>query len=232
MAWSFSFAPKLFVFDMAGTTVDGTFEVHNHLIAAFQSQHLTIDQRMASLSIAVPKPVVIARILDTFFSINDPALTETIHAFFLQEINRYYATDASVQEMEGSTLLFEYLRKKGIAVYLDTGFSRETADIIIERLAWEGRIDGSICSDEVSNGRPDPEMIRKAMAQQGIVEAWAVVKVGDTPADIKQGKAAGCGAVLGVDSGTFAREELLDAGADWVVQHPGEILPLIQAWYG
>jgi len=232
MPWSFPFAPKLFVLDMAGTTVDGTFEVHKHLIAAFQSQHFNIDQRMASLSIAVPKPIGIARILDTYFSIKDPELTEAIHVVFLHEINRYYATDASVREMEGSTLLFEYLRKNGIAVYLDTGFSRATADIIIHRLHWSKLLNGSICSDEVSNGRPDPEMIYWAMKQLGVQDASTVVKVGDTPADILQGKAAGCGAILGINSGTFTKEELIDAGADLVVQHPGDILQLMKACYG
>jgi phosphoglycolate phosphatase-like HAD superfamily hydrolase len=75
-------------------------------------------------------------------------------------------------------------------------------------------------------------MIYWAMKQLGVQDASTVVKVGDTPADILQGKAAGCGAILGINSGTFTKEELIDAGADLVVQHPGDILQLMKACYG
>jgi phosphoglycolate phosphatase-like HAD superfamily hydrolase len=71
-------------------------------------------------------------------------------------------------------------------------------------------------------------MVFAAMEENGTRDPKRVVKVGDTPTDMQQGKAAGCGWIIGVDAGTFPKEDLLSAGADVIVKNPGEIIPLIQ----
>jgi len=219
---------QLFVMDMAGTTVDGTFAVHDSLVLAFQGNGFDINRSIAGNAIAVPKPMGIANILSQHFSITDASLAQDIHTRFLFHMNGHYETHPDVKEMEGSTALFEHLRQCGIGVYLDTGFSRVTADVILERLQWKNKIDSSICSDEVLNGRPSPDMVFAAMEKNGTRDPKRVVKVGDTPTDMQQGKAAGCGWIIGVDAGTFPKEDLLSAGADVIVKNPGEIIPLIQ----
>ena len=45
-----------------------------------------------------------------------------------------------------------------------------------------------------------------------VAESGLVVKIGDTPADMEQGLAAGCGLVVGVTYGTHTREQLDAAG--------------------
>jgi phosphonatase-like hydrolase len=219
---------KLFVFDMAGTTVDGTFAVHDSLIQAFRGQNLSIDRTIASRSIAVPKPVGISTILKENFKVEDEKLRNEIHDSFLRHMNAYYASNTEVKEMEGSTELFNHLNAIGVKVVLDTGFGKETADIIIERLQWSKLIAGCITSDLGLPGRPDPAMIHRAMSLVGCQYPNEVIKVGDTPTDILQGKNAGCLCVIGVNSGTFAKELLWQAGADLIVEHPKEIYELIQ----
>ena len=51
-------------------------------------------------------------------------------------------------------------------------------------------------------------MIRELMRRLGVTRASRVVKVGDTPADLEEGKNAGCGRIVGVTSGTHSRQEL------------------------
>ena len=51
-------------------------------------------------------------------------------------------------------------------------------------------------------------MIRELMRRLGVTQASRVVKVGDTPADLEEGKNAGCGTIVGVTSGTHSRQEL------------------------
>ena len=46
------------------------------------------------------------------------------------------------------------------------------------------------------------------MALTGVSDPQAVAKVGDTPSDLLEGRAAGCGLVIGVTNGTHTREEL------------------------
>jgi phosphoglycolate phosphatase-like HAD superfamily hydrolase len=46
------------------------------------------------------------------------------------------------------------------------------------------------------------------MALTGVSDPRRVAKVGDTPADLAEGRAAGCGLVVGVTEGSHRPEEL------------------------
>lgn len=219
---------RLTVFDMAGTTVDNAFSVHDAMIRAFAQFKLTIDRELANLVIAVPKPVGIHHVLNKL-GIVQPDLEPQLLSAFKSEMGHYYAYDPDVQEVPGTSTVFRALKGLGIIVGLDTGFDREMADIILSRMNWqtEGLVDFTITSDEVSSGRPHPEMIHRLMDFSGIQRADQVVKVGDTPADITQGRRAQCASVIGRLSGAFSREALLNAGADAVVSDIRDVLPII-----
>jgi len=219
---------ELFVFDIAGTTVNETFIVHEKLIEAFGDFGYEIDIEIANKSIAVPKSVGISKILTENFQIESKQLTSNIHQAFLSKIDAYYSTSTDINETDGSSILFDYLKKRGVKIFLDTGFNRKTASIIINRLKWASKIDGFIASDEVKNGRPFPDMIIKAMFLSNCKKASNVIKVGDTKADMIQGKRSGCRYVIGVESGIYSAVELIEAGADLVVQNPNEILHLLK----
>jgi phosphoglycolate phosphatase-like HAD superfamily hydrolase len=46
------------------------------------------------------------------------------------------------------------------------------------------------------------------MQRFGVTSPSRVAKVGDTPADLEEGRNAGCGLIVGVTSGTHTREQL------------------------
>ncbi|WNJ19861.1 HAD-IA family hydrolase [Pontibacter sp. G13] len=224
---------KLYVFDLAGTTVNQTFGVHDSMITAFQSQGMQIDRQIASMAIAVPKPVGISRILAHLEVPEDeiPPLKSDIHQQFLLDIDRFYAESPLIAETPGTIELFQRLRSMGIKIGIDTGFDRQTADTIFKRLGWieQGLIDASVTSDEVSQGRPQPDMIFELMRKVGVSSEDDVVKVGDTPADIKQGRIAGCAYVFAVNSGAFPVEALQAEGPDLIVDSLNE-LPKFFNW--
>ena len=93
---------------------------------------------------------------------------------------------------------------------LNTGFDRSITRVILDRLGWSPSrlIDAVVSSDEVPRGRPHPDMIFSIMAQLGVADAKRVAKVGDTPADLHEGRNAGCGLIVGVTRGTHSRDEL------------------------
>ncbi|MEN7551044.1 HAD family hydrolase [Rapidithrix thailandica] len=221
---------KLVVFDMAGTTVNNTFGVHDSLIAAFASEGISIDRQLANKSIAVPKPVGVRRILDAVKGKGhwEEMQAVAIHERFQKEIIRFYQEDKSVEEMPGCVELFKKLKAKGIKIGIDTGFDRRTANVIIERLKWleKGLIDASVTSDEVEKGRPYPDMIVRHMEQFQIGSAKEVAKVGDTPADIQQGKNTGCAQVIAISSGAFTLEELQREEPDIIIHHLSELLEI------
>lgn len=205
---------KMVVFDMAGTTVEDDDNVHQSLIKAMESKGYRITREDANRVMGYPKPVAIGTLLKENFKVQSESeratLVEKIHKHFLLDMIHHYRYNPDVKAKPNVEYVFDALRKKGIKVVIDTGFSREIADAIIERLRWESNklIDYSVTSDEVKHGRPYPDMIQKAMAQFKIKDPSAVTKVGDTPSDLMEGMNAKCGNVIGVTWGAYKREEL------------------------
>jgi phosphonatase-like hydrolase len=217
---------ELIVLDMAGTTVGDTFSVHDSMISAFKAHGFEIDRTIASNVLAVPKPIGIQFILENQFQIQDAALLDSIHQSFQIFMNDYYETNENVHETKGTTQFFNELKNRNIKIALDTGFVSKTASLVVKRLNWVDCLDAVVTSDEITKGRPNPDMIYKAMEETRVSDVQKVIKVGDTPADMKQGKNAGCKWVIGVNSGAFSEEELLNSGADVIVTYPAEILNL------
>ena len=72
-------------------------------------------------------------------------------------------------------------------------------------------VDDFISSGDVSMGRPYPYMIHRIMERNNILSVKHVAKVGDTKNDVKEGKNAGCGITIGVQTGAGTMMDLLEA---------------------
>jgi phosphonoacetaldehyde hydrolase len=105
------------------------------------------------------------------------------------------------------------LRARGLKVATTTGYFREAAAPVFEAATRGGYLrDVDVLPDEVPAGRPAPWMIFRAMEATGIYPPSAVVKVGDTPADMAEGRNAGAWCVgvvasssmIGLDEGGWA----------------------------
>jgi phosphoglycolate phosphatase len=70
-------------------------------------------------------------------------------------------------------------------------------------------------------------MIEAALAEAGAAPERSMM-IGDTSYDMAMARAAGVTAV-GVTWGYHCREELLAAGADYIVGHPSEVTRLMKA---
>ena len=94
------------------------------------------------------------------------------------------------------------LRRRGIKIANTTGFERCMITNLIPRAAQAGYSpDLWVCPDQVGQGRPAPWMIFHAARELGVYPMRALVKVGDTPADVAEGHAAGTWVVAVVRSG-------------------------------
>jgi phosphonatase-like hydrolase len=199
---------QLVVFDMAGTTVHDGDAVNRCFRAALAGAGVSVEAAAVNAVMGLAKPDAIRRLL------GEPAPAErlaVIHADFVWRMRQHYLTDPDVREVAGATATFARLRHAGIRVGLDTGFSRDIAQVIIDRLGWGEKrraIDASVTSDEVPRGRPSPDTIFRLMQICGVGDPIRVAKVGDTPADLEQGDGAGCGLVVGVTGGSHTRAEL------------------------
>jgi phosphonatase-like hydrolase len=133
---------------------------------------------------------------------------------FRQLLENYYAQN-TMQPTDGCIETFAFLREKGIKIALNTGFYRKVVDILLKQMDWKiGRdIDFVIASDEVPRGRPESFMIKAAMRRFGIKDPQEVIKIGDTPVDLEEGRNAGC-LTFGLTNGSHTEEELAGLDSD------------------
>lgn len=203
----------LVVLDMAGTTVQDDDAVNRCLCAALAGMGVGVTRDEVNEVMGMPKPVAIALLLERRKYSGKPAPAaevDSIHGDFLRRMIAFYRTDPAVREIDGASEVLRQLRRAGLKLALDTGFSRDIVDAILKRLGWAGKelLHATVASDEVARGRPHPDLVLRAMELTGITDARRVAKVGDTPSDLQEGRAAGCGLVIGVTNGSHTREQL------------------------
>jgi phosphonatase-like hydrolase len=129
--------------------------------------------------------------------------------------------------IEGAEDLFKYLRAKGIAVTLTTGFSRGTLDTLLNQLGWKDLIDLSVTPSEAGRGRPHPDMLNMAVEVLGITKPSHVIVCGDTAADMQAAVSFGASQTIGVLSGAHDENTLRDAGATSVINSVADLKSLI-----
>jgi phosphonoacetaldehyde hydrolase len=86
----------------------------------------------------------------------------------------------------------EAWRSAGLRIGSTTGYTRALLDVVIPESARQGYApDASVTPDEVGGGRPKPFMCYRNAILLGAYPLWNCVKIGDTPADIGEGRNAG-----------------------------------------
>ena len=210
---------QLIVFDMAGTTVRDQDEVlHCFREACIATQINAPDTRLNALMGVSKLEVFTILWREQLPTATDQEIAEKAdnsYIIFKEILETYYRTQP-VEPTEGTLSVFEWCRSNHIKIALNTGFYRAVADIILERLDWKigVTIDDMIASDEVAAGRPQPDMIRALMARAGVSDSKNVVKIGDTPVDLLEGRQANCLLSLAVTNGTHTAEELFNLDYD------------------
>jgi phosphonatase-like hydrolase len=216
---------RLIVCDIAGTTVSDRDFVAASFLGAFLREGLKVDAEEVRPLMGIRKSEAIATVLRSRSISFDEAVVARIHDDFVDSMVLFYADSPDIQPLPDVEEFLSDCRDRGVIVALNTGFPRRIADVILDRMGWldNGWVTDSIASDEVSEGRPSPEMIHTLMARQGFLDPSTVMKVGDTVVDIQEGRHADCGMVVGVTTGSCSREELLAQKPDHVIDRFAEI---------
>jgi len=97
---------------------------------------------------------------------------------------------------------------------------------VLEEHGLEHHFDGLWGGDQVTRGKPHPQMLLRAMASVGVPPQQTLL-VGDTSYDIEMAVAAGVRAV-GVSWGMHPPERLLACGAVRVLEHGAELVTLVR----
>lgn len=203
---------KLAVFDIAGTTLKDNHDVSKVFQTALSRFDYQLSLEQIDPLMGYEKAFAIRQLLVAHPNSPKPVddvLVQSIHREFMAQMMHYYET-AILEPLPNVETTFAKLQEAGIRVAINTGFSRNIAAIVIERLQWKKNnlIDLLIASDEVPQGRPHPYMIQSLMNELHISDPREVMKTGDTEVDIREGQNAGCRYSIGVTTGIFSRDEL------------------------
>ena len=136
---------------------------------------------------------------------------------------------AEAVPLPGVPEFLQQTRELGIKIALTTGFSRTTADALLDHLGWRPLIDLSLTPQDVNGrGRPLPDLVLAAAARLGTsdgpVPGAAIAVAGDTVGDVRCGLAAGAGLVAGVLTGAHGRKDFEDAGATCVLDDVTQLI--------
>ncbi len=199
----------LVVFDMVGTTVEAGDEVPRSFREALGSVGIVLSDAAISKIRGRSKRNAISDLLaehavDPVGKIDQ---VELVYARFQSALRDAYHSTA--RAVPGAEDVFRYLGRAGVGVVLTTGLDGGTAQLLFEGLGWGSLgLLGLVTGDDVSRGRPAPDLIFSAMNLAGVGEAQSVVSVGDTTSDLDAAAAAGVGYSVGVLSGAHSRSQL------------------------
>ncbi len=253
---------KLVILDWAGTAVDyGSFAPVGAFALAFQSAGLEATEEEIRKPMGMLKRDHIRTMLSMprlhdqwvakYGAEPDETAVDRIYGAFedslMRSLEQYAAPKPGVVETVAK------LREMGLHIGSTTGYTDKMMAIVTENAAKQGYApDAWFSPDSVDGlGRPNPYMIFANMQKFQVPSVQAVIKVGDTVSDIKEGKNAGVrslgvlegSSVMGMTQETYeslsadekqaaldrVRQTFLEAGADDVLLNIEQLPAWLQA---
>lgn len=249
------------IFDWAGTTVDfGCLAPSAVFEQAFEQAGLTVSPAAVRQFMGLPKldhtrkifelPDIAAQFRALHGRPPEEADVQRVYEVIEPEMERLAPHYAEL--IPGTAKLARKLRTAGLKIGSTTGYTRAMMQQIMPVAAAHGYApDAVVTPGEVGCGRPSPKMIEENLRRLNLAAAdrFCCVKIGDTVADITEGRNAGCwtigfshcGNEMGLSESDLAalppdrlkarteaiHARLLAAGADYIVPGPDEAFDAI-----
>ncbi len=208
------------IFDLDGTllnTIDDLANAGNHVCARRGWPVHSVEAYKRMVGNGIPK------LVERFAP---PGTGEGELKEALAEFTAYYDAHKAdcTAPYAGGVEMVSALRQAGVEVAVLTNKAHHLAGPVVEAY-YPGlfdRVQGAL--PDVPN-KPDPTLLGRLMAQMGAVPETTLF-VGDSNVDVQTGKNGGL-AVCGVLWGFRSREELEGEGADYLIDHPAQLVELV-----
>lgn len=210
------------VFDLDGTLIDSKLDIAcaaNHALAQSGRSALPVDEIASYVGDG-------ARLLLARAARLEPSAAELEP--LLESFLDYYAAHATdhTELLPGAYEALTALSHLPLA--LCTNKPRSTTEAVLANLRLPARFSVVVAGGDLAKNKPDPLPLVYIAAELGLSTAQLVM-VGDGPQDIACAKAAGSRSV-GVEGGILARERLIAAEPDVMLQSLRELPALIARW--
>jgi phosphoglycolate phosphatase len=216
---------RLVIFDCDGTLVD--------------SQHgivRSMQQAFLSFGLIAPQPEAVKRVVGLSLDQAVGRLAPDLGSSDVNQVAGTYKALFREMRLAGKSLeppfpgvldSIHELDKRGYLLGVATGKSKRGLLAVVEKLELQGRFVTLQTADDVSAGKPAPDMCLQACAEAGIEPAGAVM-IGDTTFDIEMAANAGA-ASIGVAWGYHQSAELTESGAAMIANEGSQLPDMVEA---
>lgn len=177
---------KAIIFDMDGLMIDServTFECYQEIL---KGMNLTMDEEFYKTLLGKPLKGIYQRFYDVYG--NDFPIEDVIKAVHALMAKRFETEGVPIKT--GLKSLLEYLKENNYKTIVATSSNRDRVDTILSQAQITDYFDDSICGDEVTKGKPNPEVFLKSCQKLGVNVDEAIV-LEDSEAGIQASYDAG-----------------------------------------
>jgi phosphoglycolate phosphatase/pyrophosphatase PpaX len=206
------------IFDLDGTLVDSFgLVIHAWNVACREPTGRTYTDAEVIALFGVTEVAMLRRELQ-------PSQFEKAKKIFLDEYRARHQVMCTV--FDGVTDLLDTLSWRNVPMGIMTGKGRDTADITLAELGWADRFKSVVTGDEVIKPKPDPEGPLLVARELGIAPRDCIF-IGDSPADILAGKAAGMRTIWAGWHPVY-EEKIRQIGPDYSAAAPADLKLLLR----
>ena len=177
---------KAIIFDMDGLMIDServTFECYQEIL---KGMNLTMDEEFYKTLLGKPLKGIYQRFYDVYG--NDLPIEDVIKDVHALMAKRFETEGVPIKT--GLKSLLEYLKENNYKTIVATSSNRDRVDTILSQAQITDYFDDSICGDEVTKGKPNPEVFLKSCQKLGVNVDEAIV-LEDSEAGIQASYDAG-----------------------------------------
>jgi pyrophosphatase PpaX len=151
---------------------------------------------------------------------------ELLDEMFASFEEHYYATHHEhLVAYDGIEELLSSISRSGAGVGVVSLKPRRAGEIELDIIGLRELVGVTVWGDDVARPKPEPEGVLRALARLG-ADPRVTLVIGDSPADIEMGRAAGTRTAAALWGGS-KRERLLGAGPDLSLESPAALLDLL-----
>lgn len=212
---------KLIIFDFDGTIADTRSTIVRTFRMTMEKLRLPLaSEEACAATIGLPLEKGFATLLPDLPEERVRECAATYRALF--EENK---SELLPQMFPGVGVTLRSLASEGRALTIASSRHRASIEEFLRNFGVRDFFPYILGAGDVSKAKPDPEPVLRTLADLKFRAEDAMV-VGDMPFDILMGKRAGA-AACGVTYGNSTRSDLLDAGADFVIDSFPALLGIV-----
>ena len=213
---------RLIIFDFDGTLGDTRRNIVMTMQMTIEELHLpNRSEEECAATIGLPLAGCFRAL---FPDIQEELITrcaETYRRIFNENLKNFHP-----EVFPGVVETLSILHQKGYTLTIASSRSRNSLIELTQNMGIADIISYILGADDVKEAKPKPEPVLKTLADMHF-DAGETLVVGDMAVDIQMGANAGT-KTCGVTWGNGTRDELVQAGADYIIDDIGELIGIVK----